>query len=297
MATLYIFIVMLCRVVQSIYGKRTALELRTLRSFIGFQAVRNAIAALLGLALVLLSGKGLYISLNTLWIGALSGLCITLSGACSNWAIHSATIPLCNIFGTAGIFFPILFGLFFLNQPMHWMQWCGVGIFMISAVLLIGSSKKIYCDFRPKTLFLLIGILVFEGFTMLCQQLFTTLEPNGDIAAFSFVSFGTIVVLSPLTLFLFRKETNGQKTSPIFSKKLLPNAIFLAVCIFLINQLITLCTTMISPVILFTISSVGHTIISTAVAAIVYKERLTFRSVLGIILGVGSALLIKFFEV
>lgn len=287
---------MLCRVVQAIYSKKTALEIHTLRDLIVYQTLRNAIAALLGLALVLFSGKGFHIGINTLWIGALSGLCISLSGACSTWAIKDGTIILCNIFGTAGIFFPILFGMFFLDQPLHWMQWCGVGIFMISAILLIGSSKKIYQRFQPKTLLLLIGILVFEGLTMLCQQLFTTLEPNGDIAAFSFVSFGTIVVLSPLTLFLFKKESNRQQFAPIFSKKLLLYAVYLAVSIFLINQLITLCTTMVPPVILFTISCVGSTVISSTVAAIVYKERFTLRSVIGIFLGLGSVLLIKFFE-
>ena len=70
----------------------------------------------------------------------------------------------------------------------------------------------------------------------------------------------------------------------------------LAVAVFIINQLATLSTKLVSPVVLFTFINGGGTIISTLVAAVLYKERISIKSALGILLGITSLVLIKLFE-
>ena len=214
----------------------------------------------------------------------------------STYAMKSGTISLNSMFSTAGMLVPLIAGIFLFGEPIRPMQWAGVGVFMISACLLIGSSKDIFNGFSIKTFFLLIGSMLANGGTMLAQQMFTSYVPDGNITVFSFLSFGIIALLTHITSFFMgrHKEAVGEtKDKP--SKTLIICAFFLAVAVFVINQLATLSTALVSPVILFTFINGGGTIISTIVAAIVYNERLTKKSVAGVVLGIISLVIVKMF--
>ena len=67
----------------------------------------------------------------------------------------------------------------------------------------------------------------------------------------------------------------------------------MSVAVFIINQLATLSTAIVPPVILFTFINGGSTIIGAIVAAVCFHEKLTLRSITGIILGVLSMIIIK----
>ena len=79
------------------------------------------------------------------------------------------------------------------------------------------------------------------------------------------------------------------------TKKTYLFALFLAIAVFLINQLATLSTPLISPVILFALINGGSTIISALVGAVMYKEKLSMRATIGIILGIGALIALKVF--
>ena len=211
--------------------------------------------------------------------------------------MKSGTVSLSSMFGTAGMIIPLIAGVFLFNQPIHAMQWVGVALFFVAAWLLIGSSKKIYTNFSFKTLLLLIGTLLANGGTMLAQQMFTAYVPDGDVSVFSFLSFGIISILG-LIMFLFvknKKTYDAEETTGSSKKTLVICGIALAVAVFVINQLATFSTLLVSPVILFTFINGGGTIISTVVAAILYKEKLSRRTVAGVVLGILSLVVIKLF--
>ena len=69
--------------------------------------------------------------------------------------------------------------------------------------------------------------------------------------------------------------------------------LILAFAVFVINQLATISTPLISPVILFSFINGGATIISAIVGFIIYKEKPNWQSILGLILGLGSLIMIK----
>lgn len=148
-------------------------------------------------------------------------------------------------------------------------------MFFVSAFLLLKSSKDTYNNFSVKTVLLLIGTLVSNGGTMLMQQMFTHYLPDGDVTLFSFISFATVAVLGLPAILLIKPKQNNEGTTQEnkLTKALIIYGIALAVALFIINQFATLCTVLVSPVILFTFINGGGTIISTIVAAILYKEK------------------------
>ena len=61
--------------------------------------------------------------------------------------------------------------------------------FLVAALLLVDSSKKIFDGFSMKTLVFLILNLISNGMVMFSQKLFGMCRPEGNVALFSFLTF------------------------------------------------------------------------------------------------------------
>lgn len=296
MAGIYISIILCFRVVQALFSKRSSIEIKNIPMLLGYNMYKNSIAAALGLILILISGVGFRVTPLTFVIAGISGASLFFSGFCSIYAMKSGTVSLNSMFGTAGMIIPIFAGVFLFGASVAPMQFVGLALFFVSAYFLIGSSKMIYSHFSYKTLLLLIGTLVANGCSMLAQQLFTQYVPDGEVTVFSFLSFGIISVLTGIFYSFLVASKKEEKDALKLSKPLLLCGVALAVSVFVINQLATISTVLVPPVILFTFINGGGTIISTIVASLVYKEKLNVKTVLGVIIGIASLVIIKAFE-
>lgn len=293
MGALYIGIILLCRVAQHMANKKTSGMINGQVLFFHYAAARQVMSAFMALALILISRKGFYIDAKTVIISVFSGSMLVLSMFCSITAMKTGTMALSSLFSTAGLFIPCVAGIVLFNQPVNAFQWLGLLLFVFSAYLLIASSKKIFNGFSVKTFLLLLGVLVSNGLTMLAQQMFTAYVPCGDVSVFSFLSFGTVGVVLFAALPFVSKMSN-EKVAPL-PKNLLFFGVILSVAVFIINQLATLSTAFVPPVILFTFINGGSTVIAAIVAATVYKEKITLQSAIGIVIGVTAMVIIKIF--
>ena len=295
MAGLYISIILLCRVAQAIYSKRSSNEIKNIPMLVGYTSFQNAVSAFLGLILILLTGAGLLADNLTVLIACFSGITLFFATFCNICAMKSGTVSLSSMFGTAGLLVPLIAGVFLFDSSIALMQWVGVALFFVAAWLLMRSSRAAYPAFSLKTVALLVGSMLSNGITMLAHQLYTRYVPSGSVALFSFVSFACVAVLGlPLALVLRRLPEERHRPLRL-NRTLLVCGAALAGALFVINQLATTLTTALPPVVLFTVINGGATIISTLVAALLYGERLTVRSVAGVLLGILSMIVIKRF--
>lgn len=292
MGTLYIGVILLCRVAQHMTNKKISNEMKGLPMFIGYGAYRQLLSAFFGIILIVIGRSALTLDKNTLIISVFSGLMLVLSMFCGIYAMKSGTVALVSMFSTAGLIVPCISGVFLFDEKISAMQWVGVAVFLLSAYLLIGSSKYIYKNFSAKTVVLLIACLVSEGGTMLAQTIFARCVPDGNVSVFSLFSFlipGIILLIMALVIHPKNRDEMHM------SKTMWGCGVVLALCVFVINQLATLASRFVSPVILFTFINGGSTIIGAVVAALFFKEKLTVRSVAGVIIGVVSLVIIKAF--
>lgn len=292
MGTLYISIILVCRVFQHLFNKRTSNDIKTMPCFFKYMSLTKVIAAAMGLVLILIAGNGFKCNLLTVLISTFSGLMLVLSSAFGLLVLRNGTVALSSLFGTAGLIVPCMAGIFLFNTPMSWGQWLGVAIFFVAAYLMITSSSRIACKFTFKAFLLLMGVMLSNGFTMLAQQMFTFYVPDGDVSVFSFLSFG-IVGIFMIIMAIVSSAKSEHKAEDKLTPSLVGMGAVLAIAVFIINQLATLSTAFVSPVVLFTFINGGSTIIAAIVAAVCFREKLTVRSVLGIIIGVASMVIIK----
>ena len=293
MGTLYITIILLCRIVQPLFSKPRSDMISGLRMFLGYSVFKNFVCSVFGLCLVLLSGAALQADLLTIAIAVFSGLSMSVASYAGVLALKSGTIALNAMFSSAGLIVPCIAGIFMFNAPLSILQWCGLGVFLISSWLLTSDAQKTCQTFRPKTILVLLLSLLSNGSTMLAQQLFTHFRPNGNISLFSLLSFG-IVGLFMLILFICT-GSRKQESAVRLPGKLLFCGVFLAAALFVINQLSTAATAVVEPVVLFSFITCGGTIIGAIIAHLFFNEKITLRKALGIAVGILSLIIIKVF--
>ncbi len=288
--------ILLLRVAQSVTGKACSKYTPT-DSFgmIWYMSVRMGLSAVAALVLLCIGGTVLedISSLPILgWtISLATGISLTISSICSLLAMKGASVALTSLFGAAGLLIPTISGIFIYGQNVTFGQWTGIFCLFIAAVLLASSSGKTNGKIKAQTVIFLFGSMVANGCTMLFQTLFKSYVPEGNVSVFSFLQFFVPAAILFIISFTYSKGVHVE--IPKLERKLLGHTLGASVAVFGVSQLSTIASQFIPIAVLFPISDGGHTIIAALVAAVVYKEKLTLRSVSGVLIGVIGLIMIK----
>ncbi len=297
MAVIFIAIIMLMRVLQSLYNKKAAMVLPDgIKPYIAYISVSKLFAAAFALIIIIPTMDFSGVNAQAVAIAACSGTFLAINSVCGIKALLGGTIALNSMFSTAGMVIPILLGTVIFNDSINAIQVVSIAILFLSMFLLLSSTKNILRSFSVKTVGWLIGSLVTNGMVMFCQKLFGELQPDGNVSMFSMLTFLIpAVVLGVVALVMKTPADDGEKVA-IMPKKLVIYSIILAFAVFVIQQLVTMLTPVMSSAVLFTLVNGGATVIAAIVGAVVYKEKITLKSGIGIVLGILALIAIKIYE-
>lgn len=291
---IFLIIILLLRVPQNFSSKKTSGLVTNSQSYFLYGTYSYTLAGLIAFVMLLFDGMSGF-SLPAVGISALGAVSLAVSLFCSIEALKSGVMVLAAMAGSAGLLLPCIAGIFMFNEPMKPMQFIGIALLIFSGWLLIGYSKEQTGSFTPRTLLLLIGSMLSNGSVMLAQKMFSKYLPDTSVSIFSFLTFGLIGIgmfigLVPSLLSQSGRAKIAAVPKPVFLYGTISSIILLA-----INQLATLAGRNVPSAIMFPINDGGATIITAITAAILFKEKLTVRSVCGLILGIGSLIVINLF--
>lgn len=291
---IFLIIILLLRVPQNFSRKKTSGLVTNSQSYFLYGTYSYTLAGLIAFVMLLFDGMSGF-SLSAVGISALGAVSLAVSLFCSIEALKSGVMVLAAMAGSAGLLLPCIAGIFMFNEPMKPMQFIGIALLIFSGWLLIGYSKEQTGSFTPRTLLLLIGSMLSNGSVMLAQKMFSKYLPDTSVSIFSFLTFGLIGIgmfigLVPSLLSQSGRAKIAAVPKPVFLYGTISSIILLA-----INQLATLAGRNVPSAIMFPINDGGATIITAITAAIFFKEKLTVRSVCGLILGIGSLIVINLF--
>ena len=291
---IFLIIILLLRVPQNFSSKKTSGLVTNSQSYFLYGTYSYILAGLIAFVMLLFDGMSGF-SLPAVGISALGAVSLAVSLFCSIEALKSGVMVLAAMAGSAGLLLPCIAGIFMFNEPMKPMQFIGIALLIFSGWLLIGYSKEQTGSFTPRTLLLLIGSMLSNGSVMLAQKMFSKYLPDTSVSIFSFLTFGLIGIgmfigLGPSLLSQSGRAKIAAVPKPVFLYGTISSIILLA-----INQLATLAGRNVPSAIMFPINDGGATIITAITAAIFFKEKLTVRSVCGLILGIGSLIVINLF--
>ena len=291
---IFLIIILILRVPQNFSSKKTSGLVTNSQSYFLYGTYSYTLAGLIAFVMLLFDGMSGF-SLPAVGISALGAVSLAVSLFCSIEALKSGVMVLAAMAGSAGLLLPCIAGIFMFNEPMKPMQFIGIALLIFSGWLLIGYSKEQTGSFTPRTLLLLIGSMLSNGSVMLAQKMFSKYLPDTSVSIFSFLTFGLIGIgmfigLVPSLLSQSGRAKIAAVPKPVFLYGTISSIILLA-----INQLATLAGRNVPSAIMFPINDGGATIITAITAAIFFKEKLTVRSVCGLILGIGSLIVINLF--
>lgn len=291
----YFLIILLLRLPQNLYNKRSSGIVRGAPAYFAYGAYRYLLSGGMALVLLLFAGGFSGVSLKALAISAIGAVALGSNLFFGLEALKSGAMVLSSMAGSAGLLLPCVFGIFMFDEPMSLMQLFGILLLILSGWLLIGYSKKLKGSFTPRTMLLLIGSMLSNGFTMVAQKMFSKYLPDVSVSVFSFLAFGLVGVGMCVGLVpqLMKKEKREEIRE-------LPKALWfygagLSTILLIINQLATIAAKVIPSAIMFPINDGGATIITALTGAVVFKEKLTARSVAGLALGIASLIVINLF--
>lgn len=291
----YFLIILLLRLPQNIFNKRSSGIVRGAPAYFAYGAYRYLLSGGMALVLLLFAGGFSGVSLKALAISAIGAVALGSNLFFGLEALKSGAMVLSSMAGSAGLLLPCVFGIFMFDEPMSLMQLFGILLLIFSGWLLIGYSKKLKGSFTPRTMLLLIGSMLSNGFTMVAQKMFSKYLPDVSVSVFSFLAFGLVGV--GMCVGLVPQLMKKEKREEI---KKLPKALWfygagLSTILLIINQLATIAAKVIPSAIMFPINDGGATIITALTGAVVFKEKLTARSVAGLVLGIASLIVINLF--
>lgn len=307
----YIGIILCMRILQSIYSKRASSSVPNHAiGYLKYTAFYQGVAGVLALFLLIkeyMSGKTVSGENQTACYAIISGIALAVCCMCTVYSLSRGTMVLQSLFSTMGLLIPTVVSMFLYGEMLGWYQWFAIVVLIFATWLLIGSSAKIYGVFDRNTFFVLVLGLVANGITMVMQKMFGMNVKGGNVSLFSFISFASgtallLIFLGILEIIKRRIPVSSKNGFTCFPKegengkapkRVYLYGIVLAVAVFIINQLATVSTSMISAVVLFAFINGGATFISAIVGAVIFQEKFTVRSTAGLLLGVGSLVLLK----
>ncbi len=290
--------ILLCRVFQKTATKAISKRLPSdMAGISGYNAISMGISAAFAAILLLFNFSiTQFTQLPILgWvISCATGVTICLATICSLFAMRGSSILLNSLFSMAGLLIPTISGIFILGQAVMPMQWLGMLILFVSALILTSASNKTNGKISTKTILLLFTSMIANGATMLLQVLYKTYVPTGSVLVYSFLQFSiTSAFLFVLALILSKRE---KRAFFVPDKKLMSFMVVAAGALFGITQLATMASSVVPVAVLFPITEGGGMVISALVANFVYKEKISLKSIIGIITGVMGLVFLKLFS-
>ncbi len=298
MVYLLLGMILVLRAVQSITGKACSNRMPTEQcGIVSYMALRMGISAAAAVILLLLSGEFgksfLQMPLTGWLLAVATGISLILSTLSSLLVMKRASVVLVSLFSMAGLLVPTISGIFLFGQPVAAGQWMGIALLFAATFFLSSASKETNGSIDWKTVFWLLVCMFSNGCTMLFQTLYKNNVPDGSISLYSFLQFALPAVILFVTALLW--SIRKKQPIPGTDRELFGFTVFAAAAVFGISQISTAASAMIPVAVLFPVSDGGGMIISAITAALVFKEKLTIKSILGIIIGIAAIILIQIF--
>lgn len=188
---------------------------------------------------------------------------------------------------SAGMITPCIIGNFLWNEKLSFLSISGIILTVFSIVILTDTKKE---NKKFDALGIIIGIIVFlaSGGVMITQKLMGIYFCNQSIKAYNFYSFFTAFII--LSCFSKPRKATEYKKLKLMSVYALLSAVSLCI----ISAVMTYLAISIPSIILFPLfNGLGIICVSIGSAA-VFKENLTIKKVIGIILGICGLCVINF---
>ena len=295
---LFLALALLAGVIKGYCGKKSGGTLVLASDAMLVNTVRMLACIVIGVALIALGNDWSSLTLDptVIWISALSGVCTSLFVVSWLLAIRTGAFMMVDVFLLMGVLIPLVVCAIFFDEPIIPIQWIGIAVLIIAGYVMCSYNAKLKGKMTLKAFLMLLLCAASYGCTDLSQKLFVNLSPVSDNSVFQFYTYifaALTLVICSLVFRSHEKKTNELR-SPIAVVK--PIAIYvgvMAICLYANSYFKTAAATYLDAAQIYPLSQGGALVLAMIMAAIFFKEKITIRSIIGVVLCAVALLMIN----
>ena len=294
---LFLVLALLAGVTKGYCGKKTGNLTADIKDAMTVNVVRMVFCIFIGLILILASGQRgkLLPDWRSLGIMALSGLFTSAFVVTWLLAVKRSAYLMVEVFLMLGVLVPIGASALFFGETVEAKEWIGIALLVVATLIMCfyNNTQKQKLTFGALVLLILCGFS--NGMTDLSQKLFAKTATDIPASVFNFYTYiFSAVILLPVLLATEKGSVTHayQNAKKILSKAAVFVAV-MAVCLFANSFFKTLAAGYLPAAQLYPLNQGGSLILSSVMAAVFFKEKLTLPCILGILTAFAGLLFIN----
>lgn len=297
MGYIFLSIALAAGITKAYCGKKTSNYTENITEAILANITRMFFCVCIGFALVVMQGQINVIEpdLALLGITVFSGFFTAVFLVTWLLSVKNGAYMLVEVFLMLGVFIPSVAGFIFFNQTITLKQLLGMCLLVVATFVMSSYNNSQKERLKLRTILLLIVCGVASGFADFSQMMLVKLKPEISISIFNFYIyvFSTIFLVLALLLLSKKRSLNGSaKLSPIFSK-FFGYILVMSVCLFANTYFKTKAASYLDSASLYPLNQGCALILSTLMSTVIFKEKLTFKCIIGVAMAFFALLLIN----
>ena len=308
MAYLFVFLSLLCGNIKGICGKKTSTFVQRVDDALIFSTMRMAICVVIGFLMFISDTpdwQNVQVEGGMMAICVFAGIANAMFIICWMLAVRKTAMVTMDVALTVGSLIPAVLGAFMFGEEISWQKMIGFAFILLAVIVLSSYNKTAKGKMTVGAILLVVASAVGEGLSSFSQQLYkhyytaeglcyTGVEYTKTLYHFYTYVYVAVTLVFALAIYHLAHQKRPAEKSGFATgnpKDLIKPFIYIAImaaCLFGASYFQTVATNdyAMPSQILYPILKGGALILTAVTAMIFFGEKITKRSVLGIILAI-----------
>ena len=299
MGYLFLSLALAAGITKGYCGKKTSFAIASNSDSMIMNVLRMLLCIIIGFGLILFTESidALRVDGNLLLIAALSG--VASAAFVVSWllSVKTGAYMMVEVFLLLGVIVPIVLCRILFAEEIGVWQIVGIALLLVAVFIMCTYNSSIKGKMSLGALMFLILCGVSNGLADFSQKLFVKTAPEGSAAVFNFYTYVFAAAILLVAYLVFR---GIDKRGEIMPRKPLevikPTWIYvviMAICLFANSFFKTQAANYLDAVQLYPLNQGCSVVLSLLMSAIVFKERINAKCIVGICLSFVALLMIN----
>lgn len=294
MGYLFLALSLAAGVTKGYCGKRTSGYVNETKDAMLANTIRMAFCIVIGFAIIVFGGNVGLLKISPLMLGitALSGVTTSIFVVCWLISVKKGAYMMLDVFLMLGVIVPLLGSRMMFGENIKATQWVGLAILLVAVIIMCSYNNSIKEKMSVSSFILLVICGVANGLTDFSQKLFVKLCTDSTIAVFNFYTYVFSAAVLVICYFIF-KGKSGKDAPKANFKPIFIYIMIMSVCLFAYSYFKTNAAHYLDSAQLYPLSQGAALILSSIMSATLFKEKLTVKCIVGIILSFAALIIIN----
>lgn len=280
-------------------GKKASVSANDTLSGLKISLLRMALCFLIGSCVLLFRWNPAILPLSSATVGicVLSGLCTATYIVTWLFAVRDSSYMFLSTFLMLGSVLAVFLSGIIFHEALRRAQWASMGILFLGVWIMSIYNKKTTGKLSLKGWILLIVCGVASGMNEFSRKVYMSIDGVSaeffNTAAFFFAALFMLVVFAILTVMQKKKATDisMKAHTAVITKKMFCLIFLMSICLYANNFFTTLASGLLTSAQLYPPLRAADLILSSIMAWIFFRQKVTVVSCVGIFLAILSIVL------